>query len=398
MDRAHRVRVSVALIPACLVLAPWLVPLLAAFVAWRRGIGGSRRTAMTPYVGAVVMAAGLTTVANANDPDAWLGLALLLAVFTGLAAGWWLLRADDAPALAVGAGLVLALEAGWAVLEVALGGAPRAHGSTYHPNVLGALVTLLGFVALAAADEPGAILGGPRRRLVWTIGIAVLVAIPLLLSGSRAAIGAAVVGVVVLAAGRVALSTRAPPRASLATVAVAALVVAAAAAWVVWLPQTETRWSGLDGALDPEGRPAIWGVATEAIVHRPLLGHGISSWRRVLDVVDPSLRWERMVNAHNGFLSVAVDGGALLLTTVLGWIAVVGRELLRQVRRGNPRAVAAAAALLAFLTHNLAESFLQNGVLLALALLPVSLALQPGVAVDRADDGSGTAPEPVRRP
>lgn len=383
MDRRHGIRVALALTPVCLATIPWTVLAPLAYVAVRRGVAAPSRTGLAPIGLTVVTAAGLTTLVHASDPRVWLGFASFMAMVCALLAWSWLARDGDERPLALGALVVLVLEAGWSLVEVVWLGHVRAMGTTFHPNVLGAVTVACGLLLMGVATQRAST-RRPRRTALHYTWITLLMAVPLVLSGSRAAMASALIGVAVLVGLR---SLRSRPwrvgRIGIVLMAVVAIVVPMLM-FVGSPPELRGRWGALDGTLDPVGRPAIWGVAAEIVVQRPLLGHGFDAWPRLAPTIDPALRTDRMVNAHNSYLELAIDGGMLLLLAVLAGLVATFRVLIRRADAGLPVAATAASVLAAFLVHNGAESFVHQAHLMAFVWLPVGLALS---VRNRSDDG-----------
>jgi hypothetical protein len=84
----------------------------------------------------------------------------------------------------------------------------------------------------------------------------------------------------------------------------------------------------LDLTLAPSGRMMIWMDATRNFMADPWVGRGIG--RDAVDVryMSPSGFLQRLTDAHNSFLNVAVQCGVIGLTALLGVIAYVWRSSL----------------------------------------------------------------------
>jgi len=197
------------------------------------------------------------------------------------------------------------------------------YGPVGYANALGILVALslvlaVGF--LLETDEPLA-----RAALVATVGITV---VALLLTSSRGAWLAAIVGLLVLTGLRV--STRRLVVAGLAlTLAVAALTALAAP------------------SIAMGDRPAFWSVAVSDASSHPLLGSGAGSFD------DYWLRHRAIgafvEDAHSLYLETAAELGLVGLT-LLGCALLVPLWALARGRL-DPLAPIAAAAYVTFLVH-----------------------------------------------
>lgn len=372
MDRQRIVRASLILLPVSLVSAPILAPVAVVALIVARGVRPPPSSGLAAPAGVAFLAATVVAVTHAGAPGSFTGYVSLLGLSCLLVAWTLAARPEDGRSLVLGAATVLFVQLLVAVAQVGPGQMARAAGTTFHPNVLGAIAAICG-VWLAGTPWTPIAASHPERfgRRSWKIVALATTALLLALSGSRGAILGSAVGFTVLAGAQ---ATRGSPvRRGSAVVAVGAVVVASVV--VLLLPSAQQRWSDLEGTLDLVGRPGIWGVAIEAIAERPLLGHGFDAWARIATSVEPSVRLERMSSAHNGYLETLLSGGTYLLTALGALLAAIYAALAARARSNRGRATVATAVLATFLVHNLVESLLFHGQLVALVWLPVGLAL-----------------------
>jgi hypothetical protein len=213
----------------------------------------------------------------------------------------------------------------------------RNHFATW---AIMALPLCLGYMAARA----GAGTGGPghasaRSRLAhaidprmgWLIAAAVTMLIALLLSLSRSgalALGISTVVTVVLCRQR--LDRRRRRR----VLAIAALVVVCGLAWAD-IPALRERVAGAQTGV--ANRLTIWRETLPIVRDFWLTGTGAGTYQRAMFVYQRSTRAVYFNQAHNHYLQVAVEGGLLLVVTlvaVLATFVVAAREQLTNEASG----------------------------------------------------------------
>lgn len=353
---ARRVQ-ALLVLAAAATLVHWLpaVVLVVLFVALTPG-GVDRRALVLGLVTATAL-----TVAILVASPSHLGLvaaggvaALLLApalLLPRLTTGDWQLVATGF-AIGVGANLVMSL------LGSTAGPLLPIRGFAAHQNTLGALVAVATpfVLALAAAR------GGTLRVLGLLVCLSALG-----LTGSRSALIALAASVLVLAlSGLVPSSGR---RTALGRVAPVRLMVGLGAIALVGLVWWAVRQPTLDEATGLTGREAIWGVAVEMVLDRPLFGHGPRAWADNVAIVEPSFSALRTPHPHNGLLTLALEVGLFGLCYTVAYFAALAYPLLAGARRRGGVAAAACAVFAAFIAVNLTDSFVTDLRFLLIALL-----------------------------
>jgi O-antigen ligase len=206
--------------------------------------------------------------------------------------------------------LILALVSAF---ELAKMGEPR---STSYPGLDGwggfPEMGLLGVMAVPMALSL-ALGGGPWEARAGAVVATLSTAAGVALSASRAAWGAALVGMVLVLVGR---RRGRWPAVAAAIAGVALLATLVVAAWL------RPMGPGGEVSLDMASRSrlAAWGEAARLWQERPLVGWGPASYRQVY-----ARHYERpadaQFHAHNAYLHVAVETGVLGVATAL-WFAV----------------------------------------------------------------------------
>ncbi len=337
-------------------------------LAWRPAWATAAVLVLVGLAGTVSVPGLLLTVGLA-------AIAPLLALWSAVA------RPEDADAIALG--LTIGIGANLVAALTSAQGVPIA-GFTFHPNVLGALAAMVvpSAVALTRFRPQGV-------RWRWPLPLAVLAVVAA--TGSRGAMAAALGGVgwLALQALRGDASRPMSP-AGRGRLALAAFVALAAllALWVGVRQPTSGEAVGLTG------RSALWGVALELIVDRPVLGHGPKAWERLVETVEPAIRPVRFPHAHSGYLELALDYGLVGLAVVVAFLVTVVAALARH--RPGLWSVAAQATWLAFAIVNVGDTFVIDARFLALAGLVTGAAWARGAAAVRAPSVSPPAPTPPR--
>jgi len=93
----------------------------------------------------------------------------------------------------------------------------------------------------------------------------------------------------------------------------------------------------LDLTLAPSGRLMIWTEAVQNFLAHPLTGRGIGIDPVKVHYMDPSHQLETSTDAHNAFLSIAVQCGIIGLAAFLLLAGHIGKRTLPlRLSEGNP--------------------------------------------------------------
>lgn len=269
----------------------------------------------------------------------------------------------------------------------------RPSGAFPDPNELGVFAALVLMLALALVAV------GNRIEMVIGSAVAAVAAVALVLSFSRGAWMASLLGLAVLL-------SYAGTRRRVATT-LAAGVLLAGAVLVTGLVRVPTqaiqdRVASLLGAqVNPyDARPDIWAEAFAVFLDHPLLGAGPASFPTVAEQA-PRFIWAYpVVHAHNWVLTTAAEVGLAGLATGAIVVTVVGAGLIsawRASARGDPRLAGLlcglAAALCAVAGSQVVDYSLRNPTLLVMLWTLLGLA----VAASRiAEEGAGSTSGPAR--
>ncbi len=342
---------------------------LGAILLLALGLLAQRRLALPPEVKAVALAGSLLS--------AWQALSPLVARATGAASGWprFSRYGQAVEALAVGAvAAVAALGVPWRALQWILGAGWAAHGAAalfqfLVPWPFGAMGPL--HLPLARLQENFGPEGGPVRnagmglffhRLRLAHG-AVAVLGPALAATSGAAprgqrgrwllFAAVLLGCVYLSYARAALGAAAAVllsalfalRGPMRALALAVMVLAGTGAG--FSPGWRQRAARAQGYLDPE-RKITLKTGFEIGRSHPFLGVGVGNYRPAALRVQAALERETgdeipaiLANdAHNLFLTVWAETGAVGVGLTLAFHALLAWALYRRVRSGQRWAMA----------------------------------------------------------
>jgi O-antigen ligase len=113
-------------------------------------------------------------------------------------------------------------------------------------------------------------------------------------------------------------------------VAAAVLFVAAMAVTPILHPTAPFLITvpGFDVTLAPAGRLMIWMDALGNFTENPVFGRGIGSDAVSVEYRDPSGNLQQLTDAHNVFLSIAVQCGLVGLAALIGLVFHIGRRTL----------------------------------------------------------------------
>ena len=200
----------------------------------------------------------------------------------------------------------------------------------------------------------------PDAGRLMLIGFCVLaMGTSLVLTGSRSGIGSFAVAAMVLAYFVVRETSRRASRA-LALLGLLGLVLGA----IVWAGATNAVARFSVASQDLPGRLAAWTDTLRIISSFPLFGTGFGTFGLAMLVYQTTDRAFIYVQAHNDYLQIAAEGGALIGIPVLITIGVIVRSIWARFDDGDDRLTAwiragAVASLLGIAAQSLMEFSLQ---------------------------------------
>lgn len=232
--------------------------------------------------------------------------------------------------------------------------------------------------------------GLERNRLPFVIAAAIVMAIAIVLTGSRGGLLGVLGSIVTIAA--VSLYSRKTERvASISPVVILAacgVFLIVIAGLVVFLGGTDPllRTTGVSVAAADftTGRKEFWQVALKIFLDHPVIGVGFDAFGVAFSRYDLSAGQFRVEQAHNDYLQMLADGGVVALGCVVGFIYLLVRKSLKSIRQsseGFPRgaAIGAFAGCAAMMVHSFVDFPLRtpaNGfvflTLTAIAINPIT--------------------------
>ena len=230
----------------------------------------------------------------------------------------------------------------------------------FDPNIFGRFLALV-MILLASV-----ILYARRQRTVLITGaVLAILWVALLLTLSRSAIGALLVGLGTLAAIRWRVGR---------AVFIAAGVVALVAAVIAITPTTFGLNQGLNGASS--GRPGLVTGGLDLFKQRPLWGYGSGSFETEFAARHHAIG-ETTSASHTIPVTIAAEQGLIGELVYLGLVLAALVVLFRRCR-SDPTRVAIAAAFLALLFHTLLYAdFLEDPITWTLLAIGSALAARP---------------------
>ena len=322
------------------------------FVLWRDRAKAWTAFWATPLLAALLTLAFASTLWSIDSGgtlrrSVWLAATMSFALYLAWRYGW----RDLIQVIAGGYVVMIAGSFATALLAPNVGVMQSEHvgawsGLWTHKNMLG------GIMALGVPIGAAAAIVAPERRKLW-LGVAFGAFALVLLSTSKTALLASVIGLAVMAAGAFA---RRGPLQTIAVIAIgcAALVIAASVA--LFDPDLMFAALGRDASLT--GRTDIWSAAAPAVAAHPWFGYGYYVfWLPDLGPaywVRQAVEWP-VQSAHSGWLELALGMGRLGVTLfALQLIATIARGTiaLKDARAG----LWAPAFLAAFALYTISES------------------------------------------
>ena len=230
----------------------------------------------------------------------------------------------------------------------------------FDPNIFGRFLALV-MILLAAV-----ILYARRQRTVLITGaVLAILWVALLLTLSRSAIGALLVGLGTLAAVRWRVGR---------AVFIAAGVVALVAAVIAISPTTFGLNQGINGASS--GRPGLVTGGLDLFKQRPLWGYGSGSFETEFAARHHAIG-ETTSASHTIPVTIAAEQGLIGVIVYVGLVLAALFVLFRRCR-SDPARVAIAAAFLALLFHTLLYAdFLEDPITWTLLAIGSALAARP---------------------
>ena len=333
--------VAVLALAASLLLGGWVRPVVPAMVG--------------PWIAFVSLAALSTawSVSTSRSVEAVLVLTSVAVVFLLLN----LVQTPPAMLDALRRGVVLSGAAGalWGLVNFVAGTLPVGGGGTPRftaidaPNATAAAMLLPLVLALdAALSRAGLFRIGPARTVGRRLeaGLAALIAVGILITGSRGGLVAACAGTVVLVVSR---GARIRP---------AALLLSATVIGAAFLAAPPALQDHLT-ATHSTGRTGLWTLGAEACAEHCLTGSGFGSFPAVYTEVfqtSPAASGyhDADFKAHNIWLEAAVETGVIGIAVLLTAVGLTARHAWRAPAERRPSALAALVAVLAatlFLSH-----------------------------------------------
>lgn len=114
------------------------------------------------------------------------------------------------------------------------------------------------------------------------------------------------------------------------------------------------------------GRISMWYFSLQLARARPFLGYGFGVVEHLVRPEAPRHVLDPLKHPHSFYLELLLEGGALLLVSVMGLFALVAWWLLRRAARGSWAAAGALAALVALLVQSVFDPVLAQGPVLGL--------------------------------
>jgi O-antigen ligase len=215
-------------------------------------------------------------------------------------------------------------------------------------NVHFADVNAAGSYFVMALMPAGALALSPGRwRALWALA-SLIIASSLMMSGSRSALAAGVVAVVLVGLARAISVLRG--RASFRPIVVALALLVLVAVPVVYLSASRNQASS---SVALEVRAEFARTSFRMFATRPVFGVGIGRYPELSDQFSSPRRFAifraRQENAHNNFLQILAELGATGLVALLAVMLVAGRYVLSELAdNGTLLSRGVAGGLLAF--------------------------------------------------
>jgi len=211
----------------------------------------------------------------------------------------------------------------------------------------------------------------------WLAALAALIlAVALAMTQSRAGVAAALAGVATLFALRIRLLDSRPARRALTAAAVVCVLFAGLAGGGALLQRLEA-----DSGADLGARMNLYAAVLTGIAERPLLGAGYGAFEHgFLPYRGPELLYLRAIDkAHDSYLELAFEAGIPAALLLLGLVAAVAWRCVAGLRRSGRRSLYPAVAL-AVLAQTALHSLLDFSLQIPAVALAFSALLGLGAA------------------
>ena len=253
--------------------------------------------------------------------------------------------------------------------------------------------------------------GLKRNRLPFMIAAAVVMAISIVLTGSRGALLGVISSFAVIA-GSSLYRRKNDKRSSLSPILIiasCALFLIVTAGLVVFLDGSDPllRSTGMSVATSDfsTGRKEFWRVAIKIFLDHPIMGVGFDSFGVAFSKYDPSSGLFRVEQAHNDYLQMLADGGIVAFACVVGFLyLLVGKSLaaVSETSEGFPRgaSIGAFAGCVAMMVHSFVDFPLRTPANVTMPSATACTAVPNGVAMsmpvcraERPSNGSARTPK-----
>ena len=236
--------------------------------------------------------------------------------------------------------------------------------------------------------------GLKRNRLPFVIAAAVIMAISIVLTGSRGALLGVIASFATIA-GLSFYDRKSDRQRVLSPMLVAAmcgLILIVTGVVVTFLGDSDSllRSTGLSvaGSDFTTGRREFWRVALKMFFDHPIIGVGFDAFGVGFSKYDPSSGLFRVEQAHNDYLQMLADGGIVAFACVVGFIYLLVRKSLRAIREtsnGFPRgaSIGAFAGCVAMVVHSFVDFPLRTSANAFVFLILASIAVTPIVKPSR---------------
>ncbi len=209
----------------------------------------------------------------------------------------------------------------------------------------------------------------PRARRPLVLFAAVVMITAAVLSRSRGGMLALAVELVVLGIG--AVGVRAGARrggGALRAAAVGLVLAACVGVAVFWLGAEPVATSiadlpGQAASTDAASRAGVWSATWSLVERHPIVGSGFGAYGTAVLPVYPAPERLVLLYAHNDYLQVLADAGAIGALLAILFIVLLGKTTSKAWRSGDPMvrgvALGAATGCLGLLIHSVVDFNLQ---------------------------------------
>ena len=275
---------------------------------------------------------------------------------------------------------------------------PRHGGNPFGPFInrnhyAGWMVMAMPVVAgyacalLAQAERPQ--FGGFAATLRWLMRVessrvilvafcALLMATALVVTGSRSGVASLAVAILVFGVLAMRISRGGRARAKVAFYMLVILIVA-----VAWAGVDRTVGRFLVARADAPSRLVAWQDTSRIIADFPWFGTGMGTYGQAMLVYQTAGRPRMYAQAHNDYLQIMAEGGALVAVPVFVALVIAATGIWRRLRRGDDPTTywiraGAIAGLAAIAAQSIVEFSLQMPGNAALFTVLLAIALHRG--------------------